>query len=236
MPATGNTRMLRTLCSALTRLAVVLAAALALSACPAGDQPVDDDLVEPGPTEPTEPGAPEDPAEAADPAEPADPAQPADPAEPDDEVEPLAGTPGTEEKRVDAAPGRLAVVGVRIGVHDGFDRVVLDLEGDGAAGWWVNYIDAARTAGRGDDIPLEGDAVLSVAVQGVTLPPELPPGIEPWMNDRRAAPDGGVITEVASDVVFEGVHGVFVGLDEERPFLIERFEDPQRLVIDLFHD
>ena len=34
--------------------------------------------------------------------------------------------------------------------------------------------------------------------------------------------------------VFEGYHQFFVGLDERRPFAVERLEDRPRVVIDIF--
>lgn len=158
-----------------------------------------------------------------------------DRADPDDGTEPLSGEPSTEEQREDPERGDVAVIRARVAAHDGFDRVVLDIEGDGSAGWWTSYVDEARSAGKGDVIDIAGQAVLSVGVQGATLPPDLPESIEPWINDRRPG-DGGVVTEVVSGTIFEGVHNIFIGLDQERPFLIERFEDPQRIVIDILHD
>jgi hypothetical protein len=227
------------------RLLLVLAALLVLGACgddttvepPEGatsppGEPREAGTAEPGAT-PTQTAAPSPTAEET--ASPA-PERTGEPDEGDGDVEPLSGEPSTEERRADPEAGDVAVVDARVATHDGFDRVVIDIAGDGVAGWWTSYVEEARTAGRGDVIPLEGDAVLSIGVQGATLPPDLPDGIEPWIGEERATPKARVVTAVASDTVFEGVHGVFIGLDRERPYVIGRLEDPQRIVVDIFHD
>lgn len=41
---------------------------------------------------------------------------------------------------------------------------------------------------------------------------------------------------MVDDTIFEGIHLLYVGLDDEVPYRIERFEGPQRIVIDLVHD
>lgn len=152
----------------------------------------------------------------------------------DDGVQPLAGDPALEPREEAGTAGTLAVTDVRIGRHDGFDRVVFDLAGDGQAGWFVEYVDEAVEQGRGRTIEVEGDATLQVAIRNVTLPPELPDDIEVWDDERVAAPDGGTVLEVVDDSIFEGQHVVFVGTTGEHGFLIERFEDPQRVVLDIF--
>jgi hypothetical protein len=220
-------------------LAALLVAILLLGACAVGEQadsPPGED-VEPSPPAVTaSPAPPQSPAdEPVDPGTGSPEASPSpDPVDDSDEPAPLAGEPSTGEQRVDATAGTVAVTEVRVAAHDGFDRVVLEIAGDGEAGWWVSYVDAARTAGKGDTVPLEGDAVLSVAIQGATLPPELSDDVEPWIQQRTRGP-GARVLEVAGDTVFEGVHGIFIGLDRERPFVVERLDDPQRVVVDV-HD
>ena len=152
----------------------------------------------------------------------------------DDDLEPLDGEPSTDRREADAEAGTLAVTEVRIGQHDGFDRVVFEIAGDGRAGWSVAYTDEALAQGSGAPVEVDGDAVLRVAIRGMTLPPDLPETIEVWDEERLDARSGGVIVEVVDDTIFEGQHTFFVGTAGERPFLVERIEDPQRIVIDLF--
>ena len=189
----------------------------------AGQEPGELDELD---TEPTE--VPEtEPAEEVAPPEETDEA-------PDDETEPIEGEETTEASD-DGEVGVVAVTDVRVGTHADFDRVVFEIEGDGLAGWDVRYVDEATSQGSGEEVEVAGDAVLAVALQNVTLPPDLPADIEIWEEDRVEGPIGGLIAEVVNDTIFEGIQLVFVGLDEERAFVIERFEDPQRVVIDIPH-
>jgi hypothetical protein len=232
------------------RLAALGAATvLALAACNGGaeldqpevDQPELDAEPEPDP-EPDEPETETDPDADADgdpPAaeEPDDEAAAPDPEETGPQAQPLEGEPGTELVQDDGDWGEtLAVTDVRVGSHTGFDRVVFELEGDGQAGWFVEYGEP-RAHGSGDEVEVAGDAVLNVALSNLTLPPELPDDIDHWFQQSLDGPAGGIVVEVRDDTIFEGMHLFFVGIDgDERPFLVERFDDPQRVVIDLFHD
>lgn len=209
------------------------AAALTLAAC--------------GPDEPADP-VPDD-VEDLDPepdADDPDAAEPDDDTVADDEdaatddeadgTEPLSGEPSTDTVDEEADFGLLAVTDVRVATHDGFDRIVAELAGDGTAGWHIGYVDQPRSQGSGQDVDVAGEAFLSVAIHGVALPPDLPDDIEPWDAGRLAGPADGIVVEVVDDSIFEGIHLLFAGVDAQRPFLVERFADPQRVVIDVFHE
>ncbi len=239
--------------SARRSLSIVVGAVL-LVACN-GDDPATDRTDEPDEVEDLS----DDPAEDDDPA--TDPGEDADDTDedgdadadaatdPDEAEEPDAddGTDGvalttepttsTSEDDGDGGGGDLAVADVRAGSHDGFDRVTFELTGDATAGWFVGPEDEPSSQGSGEPVEVEGDAYLGVALRNVTLPPELPEEIEPWDGERLAAPsDADVLEEVVDDTIFEGIHLFFIGLDEPVSYRIDRFEDPQRVVIDLIED
>jgi hypothetical protein len=153
----------------------------------------------------------------------------------DDGIDPIAGEATTGPDEAEGEWGTLAVTDVRVATHDGFDRIVFETDGDGVPGWFVEYAEATAQ-GSGEPVEVEGDVTLRVAVTMVTLPPELPEGIEPWDGQRLDGPAGGVVLELVEDTIFEGHHTFFVGLDDERPFLVERFTDPDRVVIDVLHE
>jgi hypothetical protein len=208
----------------------------------------DDDQAQPPPVEepepdPDGPGEPVDPELGADPEDDVedDPEEPADDPddgpeedEADDDIDPLDGEPTTGPDEADGEAGTLAVTEVRVATHAGFDRIVFETEGDGVPGWFVDYGDAT-SQGSGEPVEVEGEVTLRVAVDMVTLPPDLPDGIEVWDGERLDGPAGGVVAEVVEDTIFEGIHLFFVGLDEQRPFLVERFDDPHRVVLDIPH-
>ena len=122
----------------------------------------------------------------------------------------------------------LQLVDVRVGEHDGFDRVVLELSGTATPGWGVAWSDEAVAEGSGDVVPLEGDHVLTISASGTAMPDagsfEVPARLGP----------AGSVAEVQVNGWFEGYTQVFAGVEgEERPFRVFTLADPPRLVVDI---
>ena len=125
------------------------------------------------------------------------------------------------------------ITGVRVGHHDGYDRVVLDLSGDDAVlGWFAFYEDEAVADGSGEPIDVEGSAVLQLSVRGID-----------WTNDSDERYDGATVsgdereavTEVVFGTLFEGQQQVFLGVDERTPYRVFALDDPARIVVDVQH-
>lgn len=135
----------------------------------------------------------------------------------------------TEEVSGDAF---LSPVRLRFGVHDGYDRVVLDLEGTGLPGWLGGFDSDPRMDGSGEPVVIAGDAYLVINVRGLVYPTE-EGAVEFSGSQRFETPTGGVIREVVFGGIFEGQAQVFIGLDSDQPFRVFRLEDPTRLVIDV---
>ena len=122
----------------------------------------------------------------------------------------------------------LQLVDVRVGEHDGFDRVVLELSGTATPGWGVAWSDEAVAEGSGDVVPLEGDHVLTISASGTAMP-------EPGSFEvpARLGP-AGAVAEVQVNGWFEGYTQVFAGVEgDERPFRVFTLTDPPRLVVDI---
>jgi hypothetical protein len=137
--------------------------------------------------------------------------------------------PDTGEASDDAL---VTVTDIRIGRHDGFDRVVFEADGAGTPGWDVRYVDAAQSQGSGDDIEVEGGAILQVTINGVGLPADT--GVEEYSGpDRLSAGDTEVVTEVVFDSTFEGTTVSFTGVTEETPFRVYLLEGPARVVLEV---
>jgi hypothetical protein len=152
-------------------------------------------------------------------------------------VPPLSGdattADGEQEPGGDVA---LTLTDVRVGSHDGFDRVVMELEGDGQVGWFITAGDRAIHDGSGEEIEMAGDGVLTVALRGILIPPDRPAGVEGFPSGRVGPPSGaGALTEIQVGHIFEGQQQVFVGTTRPVAYRIARFDGPQRLVIDLVH-
>ncbi len=122
----------------------------------------------------------------------------------------------------------LQLVDVRVGDHDGFDRVVLELSGVATPGWGVAWGDEAVAEGSGDVVPLEGDHVLTISASGTAMP-----GPGSFEVPARLGP-AGAVAEVQVHGWFEGYTQVFAGVDgDERPFRVFTLTDPPRLVVDI---
>lgn len=168
---------------------------------------------------------------------------------PAETVVPSAEPPLTADDPVDAAPfpadlapdtanasagAFLSPVNMRFGVHDGYDRIVLDLEGTGQPGWLSRYVDVPRAEGSGEPVALEGAAYLQTTVKGVVYPTEV--GAKEYAGPQRFQPtSGGVVEEVVYGSIFEGQVDVYIGLSSQQPFRVFLLEDPTRIVIDIYH-
>ncbi|MFF2833752.1 hypothetical protein ACFVSK_18450 [Cellulosimicrobium cellulans] len=141
--------------------------------------------------------------------------------------------PDTQDPSADAA---LTVTDIRVGHHDGYDRVVFELGGTGTPGWRVEYVDQPVDDGKGDVVAVDGDAYLQVMISGSGYPMDT--GVDEYAgpNPVRAGDDGEV-EEVLLRGVFEGYTQAFVGVDDEqRPFRVFSLEDPTRVVVDVRDD
>jgi hypothetical protein len=131
-----------------------------------------------------------------------------------------------------SADGLVTVTDIRTGRHDGFDRVVFEVDGTGTPGWDVRYVDAATSSGSGEPIDVAGDAVLQVTVTGVGYPYDT--GVEEYAGPDPLPGQGTeTVTEVAYDATFEGTTVAFIGTSGRAPFRVYALEDPSRIVVEV---
>ena len=137
--------------------------------------------------------------------------------------------PDTAEPSAGARP---TVSDIRIGRHDGFDRVVFEVGGTGAPGWDVRYVDQASSQGSGEAIEVAGEEVLQVTLTGVGYPYDT--GIEEWSGpDPLSVPDTETVTELVWDATFEGTSVAFIGTTARAPFRVYLLEGPARVVVEV---
>ncbi|MPV36257.1 AMIN-like domain-containing (lipo)protein [Georgenia subflava] len=127
--------------------------------------------------------------------------------------------------------GDLLPTGVRVGAHEGYERVVFDFQGSETPGWRVEYVDAAIEEGRGQEVDLDGDAILQVIATGVRYPEEAETDLLAQGSFDTEQTD--LVDEVFVTGIFEGQNQAFIGLDEQVPFRVFTLTDPSRLVVDL---
>lgn len=125
----------------------------------------------------------------------------------------------------------LVVTGVRVGKHDTFDRIVFDLQGTGAPGWFVEYTDNPAQQGSGHSIEYAGDTAINLNIDGTLMPFEL--GMEdPQLGTTQGTDQ--VVTEVISQGTFEGRSQFVIGVrGPKHPFSVQVLQEPTRLVVDI---
>ncbi|MGI5951410.1 MAG: AMIN-like domain-containing (lipo)protein [Brooklawnia sp.] len=123
------------------------------------------------------------------------------------------------------------VAEVRVGAHEGYDRVVIEFTGGQAADlyWWAEYDANPRTQGKGDPVELSGEATLRVNLQGIAMP-GAGEDVVRALQDNSAH---GAVTGVYVDPMFEAMIQVFIGVEDRAGFCISTLESPARLVIDI---
>lgn len=126
---------------------------------------------------------------------------------------------------------------VRTGTHDGFDRVVLEFEGDDPPSYQIGYIDPpVLEDGSGNEVHVEGSAFLEVRATPAAGYDPLNDAEETYLGPDRFAPAGIVaVQELVEIGDFESNLGWVLGLDHEAEFAVEILQDPLRIVVDVVH-
>ena len=187
----------------------------------------------PAPTSPAQSSskdtAPEPtPTAASSPPDSSPGADPGLPATVPEDTSPRSG-PGTEEETV------AEVADVRVGRHDGFDRVVIDFEpGQGIPEWTVQWLEGDQQVhepGSGKTVEMAGNRFLEISLRGVED-----------RDPQVLEPDLTAVVEVRRFGSFEDMAQLVLGVStthgtaREVGFRVDTItEDPPRLVIDVAH-
>lgn len=164
---------------------------------------------------------------------------------PADEPTPTATVPTATETEPEASTDDVSeesesfgqLVGVRVGQHTGFDRVVFEFA-DEIPGYVVKYVELPVLAdGSGEPVDLPG---AETAVQVVFTPAsgfDMEAGEETYKGPGTVTNAKTVeITSAASAGDFESMLSWAVGLRHEVPFKVTKLDSPARLVIDFQTD
>lgn len=146
------------------------------------------------------------------------------------DIAPLGKANSTMKTQAVETPAKLVPVAMRTGTHQGFDRVVIELTGEGRPGWHVDYVPIPQQQASGETLKVSGESFLNVNIDGTTYPFEI--GIQG--TDLPPTPGAGpAVAEVISGGTFEGRSQFVIGLKgNPRPYSVSYLEDPKRLVID----
>ena len=128
----------------------------------------------------------------------------------------------------------LTVRDVRVGTHDGYDRVVFELGGTGSPGWRVEYVGEAVDDPSGQPVELAGGAALQVVLLGMGYPMDT--GVTEWAGGPLTLPGSTSVRQVVFRGTFEGQAQAFVGVAAAgTPFRVFALADPVRVVVDVRH-
>jgi Putative peptidoglycan binding domain/Sporulation and spore germination len=123
---------------------------------------------------------------------------------------------------------------IRVGRHDGFDRVVFEFDG-GRPAYSVSYAPVAQADGSGAPIPTQGTVALQVYLQAESLNSE-PLGPEfTFQPTEPITPGYPTLRHVRYGGFFEGGTTFGVGLTGRSGFRVVELTGPTRLAIDVAH-
>lgn len=163
-------------------------------------------------------------------------AQPSD--EPSESAEPSEGPSGTQtgagvpcagsdkwttgSEDNTAMSSHAGLYDLRSAKHDQCDRLVFDINGPDAAGYHAEYVDVARTPGKGDPVKVKGSAVIQVGVRAWDCAHfGTKTNCPAWkVGDVLVKAPLGNVQEAKFAGVQEGQCVFAVGVDVKRPFHI----------------
>ena len=121
---------------------------------------------------------------------------------------------------------------VRIGRHEGFDRIVFEFDSVGLPQWHVGYVDApVIQCGSGEAMAVDGTAWLQVRFNGANAHTEA--GEATSGPARRTV--GLPVEEVVRTCDFEAEVTWVAGVSGKQPYRPRVLADPSRLAIDVAH-
>jgi hypothetical protein len=153
-----------------------------------------------------------------------------------------AGSFGTREVSAGNFPfggGEYALLtDVRVAGQEGFDRVVLELDGPDMPSYRVAYTEPPIIQdGSGDAMHVDGTAFIELQLTPASGFDSVGTEWEPtYHGPQRVRGDTAVVTEVVRTGDFEAHLTWVIGLRTERPFAVTTLQDPWRLVIDIQTD
>ncbi|MGP9722384.1 AMIN-like domain-containing (lipo)protein [Corynebacterium sp. AOP40-9SA-29] len=122
---------------------------------------------------------------------------------------------------------QMTISEVRAASHGTFERIVIELEGDGSPGWFVTTDDEPAADGSGAPIDYDGDTALVIDVRGLEMSES-----STDVPVKKISTD--LIESVEAKGVFEGSQRIVVGLGEDNPdFTLNVLDSPTRIVVDI---
>ena len=124
------------------------------------------------------------------------------------------------------------LVDVRVGTHDGYDRIAFEFEGDELPPYEVKYVARPTDCASGKDVLVGGTAALEVQLSIAQAHDEEGNLTIPSTDIAAGHP---AIVQALSTCDFEALVMWVAGTEGDRPFRVFELSGPTRLVIDVQH-
>ncbi|HEX5753395.1 MAG TPA: hypothetical protein VFZ09_44770 [Archangium sp.] len=119
---------------------------------------------------------------------------------------------------------------VRTARNEGFDRLVLQFDGDQLPGYHIEYVDKpVIKCGSGDPTEIAGQGWLQVRVQ----PAQAHEGTTVTVAERERKPGLPIIQELELTCDFEGEVTWVLGMKHPNKYRVMELREPTRLVVDV---
>jgi hypothetical protein len=144
-------------------------------------------------------------------------------------------TPPTQVKQLvmERSPATPPLVtGVRFAGHEGYDRVVIDLDGP-STGYQARWVPRIVQDGSGEPVDVKGGAYLQITLTPANAHDES--GEPTWKGAKKIMTRLPNVIAIVNNGDFEGVVSVGLALDHKAGFRVLDQSDPTRLVIDVAH-
>jgi hypothetical protein len=128
-----------------------------------------------------------------------------------------------------AVPPVPRVVGIRVGRHTGFDRVVFDIDGPLPGAVAVRFVDRVVADGSGQPVAVAGKAFLQVRFEGAQAHDDQGRATLATRTEANLP----AVEEVVLAGDFEGYVTVALGLTAAAPFRVLELTGPTRVVVDV---
>ena len=151
-------------------------------------------------------------------------------AAPSEDLGPFACTFPIEER---GEPVHTQLVDVRVGTHDGYDRVVFEFD-NGVPEYVLTAAEPPYTEDpSGHPIEIDGAAVLQLVLLGATrFDEEFQPTYD---GDTEFAPGFPSVVNLVEAGDFEAVSSWYIGLADDACVRVLALDGPDRLVVDIEH-
>lgn len=132
-----------------------------------------------------------------------------------------------------AVTGAALLTDVATSTNEGFDRLVLEFEGEEMPSYHIEYIDRpVIQCGSGEPVEIEGEGWLAVRLEPANAHTEQ--GVA-TISERSSRPALGVLRQLTMTCDFEAQVQWVMGVTSPNLYRVMELADPTRLVVDVRH-